>query len=479
MSNPKLKHQTKIGIYWSFINNFSNLGLSFVVGVVLARLLSPSDYGITALPAVFLSVATIFQNGGLSTALIRKPEVSDADLSTAFFYGIGMGIFLYALLFFTAPFIADFYETPILTSLIRITSLVFLWGPLVTTQNVILNRRLDFKTPTKVTIVTRLLSAAVGISMAYAGFGVWALVLSGVIASLADTIFKWYIVRWFPTTGWSKSSFHYLWNFGNKMMISGLLDTLYNNITPLFVAKHYSTADLGVYNRANQYAALPSSNITGVIQNVTFPVLSKLQDDTAALAINYRKMLRVTAFVIFPIMLMLSALAKPFIIVLVTDKWADSILLLQIICFSMMWYPIHAMNLNLLQVKGRSDLFLRLEVIKKIIGLSIMVVTLPLGLVVFCCGSIVGGMIGLVINTYYTGKLINVGYWKQMHDLFPIFLLALVSFFTVHGVNLFIENNWLQLFIGGGSGALVYLLGAIIFKFPELDEVKYMLNRKK
>ena len=473
-----LKQQTKKGLYWSFFNQFANYGMQFCVGIVMARLLSPSDYGITALPAVFMAVAYIIQNGGLSGALIRKTDLSEKDLSTAFYYSISVGIVLYVVMFFSATWIADFYNTPVLDPLIRVTALGFLWGPLGTPQKDILNRKLDFKTPTKISIISRIVSAIVGISMAFIGYGLWALVLSGLLSSFLSLLMNWYVVRWIPKTGWSKDSFKYLWDYGNKMMASSLLDTLYNNIAPVFIGKFYSPAELGVYNRAQGYAMMPSQNVTGVIQGVTFPVLSKMQNDDEALAHNYRRMLKATAFIIFPIMMMLSALAHPLVIILVTAKWESCVILLQIICFSFMWYPVHAINLNLLQVKGRSDLFLRLEIIKKIVGVSILAITLPHGLIVFCCGSVVSSLIALVINTYYTGNLINVGYFKQMRDLLPIVLLGLVMFAMIHLSNYLISNMLLQIICGGILGAIVYIGGAILFKFSELDDVKYMLKRK-
>lgn len=480
MSNQtaNLKQQTKKGLYWSFFNQFSNVGLNFCVGIVMARLLSPSDYGITALPAVFMSVAWILQNGGLGDALVRKPDLKEEDLSTAFYYSLAMGLTLYLTLFFAAPSIADFYETPVLIPLLRVTALTFLWGPLNTAQNVLLKRKLDFKTPTKIALTTRIASAIIGIVLAYMGYGLWALVVSGVLSSLLTMVLSWFAVKWMPKAKWDKASFKYLWNYGNKIMASGMLDTLYQNITPIFVAKYYSPADLGVYNRAQGYAALPSQQVTGVIQGVTFPVLSKMQDDNEALARNYRRMLKVTAFIVFPLMLMLSGLARPLVITLITAKWEACILLLQIMCFSMMWYPIHSINLNLLMVKGRSDLFLRLEVIKKIIALSILVFTLPQGLVVFCLGNIASSLISLVINTYYTGKLIHIGFFKQMKDLLPIFALSLLMFGAVHLSIHFVDNLYLQILVGGMVGGIVYLGGAFLFRFKEIEDVLYMLKRK-
>ena len=480
MSNSKnnLKQQTKKGLYWSFFNQFSNYGMQFCVGIVMARLLSPSDYGITALPGVFLAIAAVFQDSGMAGALIRKPEIEEKDYSTLFLYSIGMGIVMYAALFFASPYIASYFETPVLIPLVRVTALTFLWGPITTVQYVFLKRKLDFKTPTKISIATKIFSAIVGITMAYMGYGLWALVISGVLSGFLNLILIVWAVRWYPRTGWSNESFKYLWGYGNKMLASSLLETAYSNITPLFVAKYYSPADLGVYNRARNYAIMPSQNVTGVIQNVTFPVLSKMQDDDESLARNYRRMLKTTAFVVFPLMMLLAGLARPLILTMITAKWEACIILLQLLCFSLMWYPIHSINLNLLQVKGRTDLFFRLEVIKKIIGLSILVVTLPLGLVVFCIGGIISSLVCLAVNTYYTGKLINVGYLKQMRDLFPTLLLSLVLFGVILVINQFISNYLLQILVGGTIGSLVYLGGAFLFKFDELNDVKYMLKRK-
>lgn len=473
-----LKQQTKKGLYWTFFNQFANYGMNFCVGIVMARLLSPSDYGITALPAVFMAVAGILQNGGLSDALVRKTDFREEDLSTSFYYSIAVGILMYLALFFSAPWIADFYNTPVLIPLLRVTALSFLWGPLNSAQNVILKRRLDFKTPTKISLTTRVFSACVGIFLAYRGYGLWALVISGVLSSLLTVILNWFAVRWVPHTGWSKNSFKYLWGYGNKIMLSWGLSALYDNITPIFVAKFYSPSDLGVYNRAQGYAAMPSQQVNGVIQGVTFPILSKMQDDNEALARNYRRMLCTTAFIVFPLMMMLSALARPLVLTLITAKWEACIILLQIICFSMMWYPIHSINLNLLMVKGRSDLFLRLEIIKKIIGVCILAITLPQGLIIFCYGTIVSSMISLIINTYYTGKLIQMGYWRQMKDLLPTLALSFLLFGSIHLITYFISNLYLQIACGGLTGAIVYIGGAIFFKFKELNDVKYMLKRK-
>ena len=478
MAEESLKQQAKKGLYWQFLNQFSNYGIQFIIGIFMARLLSPEDYGITALPAVFMAVAGIFAGAGFGTAMVRKPELTEEDLATSFYYSTAVGVVCYILLFFASPWIADFYNAPVLTPLIRITALGFIYGPIGAPQGIILTRRLDFKTPTKIGVACKIITGIVGITLALYGFGVWALAISGMVGGIIGLIMNWYVVRWYPKTSWSRESFKYLWGFGNKFMASQLLDTLYNNITPIFIGKYYSPTDLGVYNRAENYAKLPSQNVHGVISSVTFPVLSKMQDNDEALAHNYRRMLKVTAFVVFPIMTLLAGLARPLILIMITAKWEACIILLQILCFSMMWWPIHAINLNLLLVKGRSDLFLRLEIIKKIWGVIILACTLPFGLIIFCSGKILSSFVSLFINTYYTGKLINCGYITQMKDLSPTFFLSLLAFSLSIGCTYLIPNLWLQIIVGGIIGAGAYLGIAYLCRMKELDDIKYMLNRK-
>lgn len=480
MSQDDLKLKTKRSLYWSFLNQFANYGIQFAIGIVMARLLSPADYGITALPAVFMAVAGIFvDGGGFGSALVRKPEITEKDLATSFYYSIVVGLFCYLSLFFASPWIAAFYNAPILKDIMKVTAIGFLIGPLNIPQTIILKRRLDFKTPTKVNITCRILSGIVGLTLAFIGYGVWALVLSSLFSSIVSLILNWWVVRWYPKTSWSKESFKYLWNYGNKMMGAQLLNTLYNNITPVIIGKFFSPALLGIYNRAQGYAALPSNNISGAISSVTFPVISKIQDDPERLERAYRKMLRTAAFIIFPLMMVLSALARPLIIVMITEKWEACILLLQIICFNKMWWPIHAMNVNLLLVKGRTDLFLRLEIIKKVLGLCILCSTLPFGIVAFCVGGVISSVICLFINTYYTGKLIKVGFWAQMKDIIPSFTLSLCIWLLLQGACLLIDNYVIQIIVGGILALTFYLGMSILLKRPELQEVKYMLDRKR
>lgn len=478
MQQESLKNKTKKGLAWSMIERFATQGVQFLFGIILARLLSPDDYGIIAMPLVFLAIAQCIIDSGFSTALIRKPELTEDDLSTAFYFNIGIGILCYAVLFFSSPLIADFYHTPILSSLLKVTALAVLFNPLCAVQQAILTRKIDFKTQAIVSLSGAVVSGIVGLYMAYNGFGVWSLVFQQVGGYVMRTILLWVLGKWKPKRKWSWESFHYLWGFGSKLLGSALLDTIYNNIYPIVIGKYFSTNDLGNYTRAQQFATLPSSNVTGVLQRVTFPVLSSIQNEDERLAKNYRKILKLSAFLIFPLMLMLSAIADPLVRVLLTDKWEGCIILLQIICFSMMWYPIHAINLNLLTVKGRSDLFFRLEIFKKVVGVIIMCITIPNGILWMVSGSVVSSMIALVINTYYTGKIIHVGYFKQMRDLLPIFGVSFAMWLVIH-VSFWLSSNiYTQLFIGVIVGVVFYLVSAKIILKSEWNDVLDMIPEK-
>lgn len=478
MQQESLKNKTKKGLAWSMIERFATQGVQFLFGIILARLLSPDDYGIIAMPLVFLAIAQCIIDSGFSTALIRKPELTEDDLSTAFYFNIGIGILCYAVLFFSSPLIADFYHTPILSSLLKVTALAVLFNPLCAVQQAILTRKIDFMTQAIVSLSGAVVSGIVGLYMAYNGFGVWSLVFQQVGGYVMRTILLWILGKWKPKRKWSWESFHYLWGFGSKMLGSGLLDTIYNNIYPIVIGKYFSAQDLGNYTRAQQFSSLPSSNVTGVLQRVTFPVLSSIQNEDERLAKNYRKILKLSAFLVFPMMLMLSAIANPLVRILLTDKWIGCVILLQIVCFQMMWYPIHAINLNLLTVKGRSDLFFRLEIFKKIMGVCIMFITIPHGIIWMVSGGIVSSMLSLIINTYYTGKLINVGYFKQMGDLLPIFGVSFIMWLIVHAIISLSSNLHCQLVLGISLGVIVYLIGAKIFLKAEFNDALSMVPDK-
>ena len=361
----------------------------------------------------------------------------------------------------------------------RVVCLSIIFNSLAVVQRALLTIKIDFKTQAKAALAAAVSSGIVGIAMAYHGFGVWSLVTQQLLNLGINTGLLWLLSKWRPRLIYSWQSFHELFAFGSKLLASGLLDTVYRNIYPIVIGKLFSASSLGHYTRAQQFSEFPSSNVTGIIQRVTYPVLCEIQNDDARLASIYRRFLKLSAFVVFPLMIGLSSVAKPFVNIVLGSQWEFCGQLLQIICFSMMWYPIHAINLNLLQVKGRSDLFLKLEIIKKILGVSVLCVTAPFGLVVMCYGSIFNSLVALAINTYYTGKLINVGFFKQMRDLLPTIVICLVMFALILTANHFIPSDIVKLCTGIALGVAFYTLSSCVLKFSELDELTSLFLKVK
>jgi hypothetical protein len=475
--SDNLKVKAARGLFWSSVDRFSSQGISFVFSIFLARILDISDYGIVAMIVVFMAVAQAFVDSGFSSALIRKPDLNEEDKSTAFYFNIVVGLACYGILFIASPLIAVFYDEPLLSPIIRVTGLSIIFNSLCVVQRALFTIAVDFKTQAIISLVCTVISGVVGLVMAYNGYGVWALVAQSTVSTFLNFVLLWLCSRWRPVTGFSKASFHYLFNFGSKLLASGLLDTLYNNAYPIVIGKFYNSAQLGLYSRAQGYASLPSSNITGILQRVTFPVLSLMQDDDEKLANNYRRLLRMSAFVVFPLMIGLAAIADPLIRVLITSKWAGCIIYLQIICFGMMLYPIHALNLNLLQVKGRSDLFLRLEIVKKIIGVCTLCITIPFGITAMCIGLVIVSVIALYINTYYTGKLLRLSFLKQIKDLAPFFILSILVGLLMYYAPISIYNDFYRLVLGVLIGIVSYVGLSALFKIKEFNEIINLIRK--
>jgi O-antigen/teichoic acid export membrane protein len=443
----------------------------------MARLLEPSDYGVIGMLAIFLAISQTFIDSGFSNALIRKQDRTETDFSTVFYFNIGVGLFFYFGLFFASPYIAQFYNTPILQDITKIVALNVVFNSLTVVQRAKLTILVDFRTQAKVSLIAVILSGVTGLALAYTGFGVWALVFQAALNNGLNAVLLWIFVRWKPLNVFSPQSFKALFSYGSKLLLSGLLDTVYRNIYTLVIGKKFQVTELGYYTRADQFAQFPSSNLTGIFDRVTFPILSSIHDDEQLRTV-YRQYLRIAAFVIFPLMCGLAGVTKPFITLVLSEKWLGVIPLLQLLCFSMMWYPVHAINLNLLQVKGRSDLFLRLEVIKKCVGIVIICITLPMGMIALCAGGIISSIICLVINTHYTGKIISLGFIKQMADLMPMLLSSLTMALGVYIVSGLFQNNSIGLLVGILSGALYYSLINIIIKSKEMRLVIELIKSR-
>ena len=348
--SESLKHKTVKGVGWRFADNISSSGVSFLVGLVLARLLTPAEYGIMAMIAIFIAISNSIIDSGFSNALIRKTDIKRIDYNTVFFFNLVVGVILYVLLYFCAPSISSFFNEPILIPVTRVIGLVLIINSLGIIQRTIMVREIDFRTQTKISLIASLSSGGIGIVMAFYGYGVWSLVGQQVSRQLLNTVFLWLYSAWRPVCEFSADSFKCLFGFGSKLLLSGLLDTLYKNIYYIVIGRFYSSAQLGQYTRAEQFNTIFSSNLTSVVQRVSYPVLSSIQDEPERLREAYRRVIKATMLISFACMLGLAAVAKPLILLLIGEKWLVSVSYLQIICFAGMLYPLHAINLNILQV---------------------------------------------------------------------------------------------------------------------------------
>lgn len=477
MTEESLKNKTIKGVLWSSVERFSVQGVQFLIMLVIARILDPKDFGLVGMLAIFLAVAQSLIDSGFSQALIRKQDRTEVDNSTVFYFNIVVSAILYLLLYAIAPWVAGFYNEPQLCSLMRVLCLIIIINSFAVVQRTLYTASINFKTQAKASFIAALVSGILGVWLAYNGYGVWTLVWQQLFNAGVSTLLLWVYSNWYPRWVYSWKSFRQLFSFGSKLLASGLLDTLYTNIYLLVIGKIFSASSLGFYTQADRFTKLPSSNITGIMQRVTYPVLCSIQDDDNRLREDYRKLLRLSAFFIFPMMCLLAGIAYPLVDLLLGVKWRFAATLIIPLSFTMMWYPIHGINLNLLQVKGRSDLFLRLEIIKKIIGVSVLVMSIPLGLLFMCYAGIVTSIICLVINTYYTGKIIQVGFLLQMKDLMGTLLLSLAVFGVSYMVSSIANTNIMQLLLGFSTSTVLFISIVCSLKFKELYYVRSIFNR--
>jgi len=474
-----LKQKTISGLTWSFIENFANQGIQFIVGIILARLLTPDEFGLIGMIAIFIAVSQSFIDSGFSSALIRKKECNDNDYPTVFFYNLAAGITLYLILFFLATPISNFYNQPILKSLIRVLGLSLIIRSFTIIQFVILTKRLDFKLHAKISVLATLISGVIGIVMAYKGFGVWSLVIRTVTTAFFTSLFLWIWNRWKPPFVFSISSFKELFGFGSKLLLSGLIDTIYNNIYYLIIGKFFSAKELGYYTRADTIKDIPSKNINGVVSKVTYPVLSSLQDDKIALKAAYRRIIKSVMLITFVLMIGLAAIAEPMIVTLIGDKWLPCVIYLQMLCFSGMLYPLHALNLNMLKVEGRSDLFLKLEIIKKIIAVPVILTGILWGIKAMIGGMIVLSLIAYYLNSYWSGKFINYSTKDQILDITPSFLIAIFMGIIVYLTGMILNFGSLPKFlIQLAIGSLIVFSICELIKFSDYIYLKEIVKTK-
>lgn len=477
MQEKSLKTKAVRGVAWSFLDNIASSGIAFLIGLILARLLTPDEYGIMAMITIFIAISNSIVDSGFSSALIRKTDAKPIDYNTVFYFNLVVSFVLYCILYVLSPSISLFFKEPLLIGITRVIGCVLIINALAIIPRTIFVRQVDFKTQTKISIISSVSSGLIGICMALNGMGVWSLVGQQLARQFLNTIFLWIYSKWKPIWEFSISSFKEMFGFGSKLLLSGLLDSIYNNVYYLVIGRFYSSAQLGQYTRSEQFNSIFSSNLTSVVQRVSYPVLSSIQNDKEHLQKAYRKIIKDTMLITFACMFGLAAVAKPLIVFLIGEKWLVAASYLSIICFSGMLYPLHAINLNILQVKGRSDLFLKLEIIKKIIAIFPIAIGIFWGIELMLWGSFLISCVAYVLNSYYSSVLIGYSTKNQIKDLLPSFLTSFFVAFCMWGVTLFKIPVFillpLQCFLG-------VFLAIFIYEKIELEEYleikKYFLS---
>ena len=398
--------------------------VQFIVGLVLARILSPAEFGLVGMITVFLAISQSIADGGFGEALIRKKEAGDADYSTVFYFNLTTSVVIFILFYLFAPAIAGFYRQPELIDISRALGTIIVINALCITQRIQLTRKVNFKSQMKINLTSTIISGIVAIVMALWGYGVWSLVWRSIIRSVIQAFMLWYTSKWVPSLVFSRESFRALFSFGSKLLLSGLIDTIYNNVYLLIIGKFFSAPQLGYYTRADQFSRLAVRNLTGTVQRVSFPVLSQVQDDNQKLREGFRKVIITIMLITFFILLGMAAIAEPMVLTLIGEKWLPSVEYLQLLCFASLLYPLHALNMNLLSVKGRSDLLLKLEIVKKLLAVPVIIAGIFLGIRALLIGMIVLSFITYFMNSYYSGRLINYSSREQLADILPSFMVA-------------------------------------------------------
>jgi len=474
MKEQSLKDKTVVGVGWSAADAFLSQGVSFIVGIILARLLSPSEYGLIGIVSIFTAVLISIVDTGFSNALIRKNDASQEDYDTMFITNLVMSVVLFIVLYLCAPSISLFFKRPELTELTRVTGLILIIQAFSLVQNTILTKRIDFKTKTKVSLISAISSGVVGISLAYNGFGVWSLVGQILSRQLLYTIFLWIFNKWLPKFKFSIESFRYMWGFGWKLMLSGLLSNIWNQLYQVVVGRFYSPATLGQYTRAKEYANIFSSNLTTIVQRVSYPVLSEVQSNKDRMVAAYRKVIKTTMFITTITMIFMGAISEPLIYCLIGPKWSLSATYLPLICISMSLYPLHAINLNMLQIQGRTDIYLYLEIIKKIIAVLPLCLGIFVNIYWMLIGSILTGILSFFLNSYFTGKKLGYSSFMQLKDIAPSYSIAFLIAICVYFLKYLPISFWIVLPLQICIGIAVFFIVCEKSQLEEYQEVKSM-----
>ncbi|MFW5983242.1 MAG: MOP flippase family protein [bacterium] len=466
------------GVKWNLVGKLGHYGMQFIVSIILARLLLPAEFGLIGMLAIFMAIAQVFINSGMSSALIQKKDTTGEDYSTVFYYNLMIAFIFYALLFFTSGYIAAFFDQPELTQLTKYMAMVFLINAAGTVQATILKKELRFKKINVIKIIGVIISGVVAVFMAYNDFGVYAIVGQAVSFALVTNALYWLNSNWKPAFVFSKQSFINLFGFGAKLLISSLLDQVYKNLSTLIIGKAFSAAQLGYFTRAKSSRDLPIQNTSGVLTNIVFPVFAKEKNDET-LKRHHLKFLSLVAYVTFPVMVGMAIVAEPFIVILFTDKWLPSVPMLQILCIGGPTYPLSVILVSTLLAKGKSGLFLKLDIYKKSVGLAAMVLGLLFGFYPFLLGVTAASLIGLILNFYYVGKTIHTKAGEYANALMPGLMLSLAMGAIVFGTGYLLpENHYIQLTVQATLGIFIYAGASYMLKLDDFEYLKNLLREK-
>ena len=483
MKELDIKKTVVSSLIWKFMERIGVQGIQFIVQILLARILLPEDYGLISLVTIFIAIANVFVQSGFNTALIQKKDADEVDFSSVFYLSLGVATIMYILIFFGAPLVSNFYREPELTIVLRVLAITLFFGAFNSIQNAVVAKRMQFKKLFFSSLGASLISGIIGIILAYLRFGVWALVFQQIFSQVSITIILWFTVKWRPMIVFSIERVKGLFNYGSKLLASSLIDTIYMNLRNLVIGKIYTPEVLGIYNRGEQFPQVIVNNINGSIQSVMLPTLSSEQDNKEKMKTIVRRSIVTSSFIIFPALVGLAAIAEPVVRILLTDKWLHCVPFLQIFCFIYALMPIHTANLQAINAIGRSDIFLKLEIYKKVIGIIILIITIPYGAYAIALGSLAGSIISSFINAYPNLKLINYSYKEQLQDIIPSLVISIIMGVIVYSIKLVHMNILLTLIIQIIVGISVYITISYIFKlecfYYLINIMKDLLNNKK
>lgn len=478
MKNESISYKTARSSIWTAVEKFSTLGIQFIVSLVLARLLLPSHYGMVAMLSVFIGISNEIVSCGVGNAIIRKEECKSIDYSTAFYFNISLGITMYLILYIVSPLVSSFYKMGILCPLLRLTGLTLIINSFSIVQNAIVSKQLQVEKRAVISLSAVLFSGTIGILMAYYGFGVWALAWQTIISSSLTCVLLWIFTGWKPKFEFSCSSFKYLWNFGSKMLLTGIVSSLYRNIYSIIIGKIYNPSSLGFFNRGQSLGSIFQGISEKIFMSNSLAIMSPLQKDNERLVHVYREYIKLACFITFPISFLVALLAKPFVLLILTDKWYDCILFIQIFSISSLFYAANSVNLNLLQVYGRSDYTLKSELIKKTIGLLSVFLMLHEGILALAVVGSIMNVLSYFINLYYAKKVSGLSYFSQMKDIIPLIFICLIMSIPVFFIVQIINNSLLVLILGSVTGLLIYLiLAQYLIKFSTILYLKKYIKR--